>query len=144
MRAPVLLVGSDAAGVRRVRDDFISGGLLNPVQACTDGEDAAAYVLGHGDYAYRDQHPLPAVVVTELRLRVGDGVDLLRAVRSTPATRRTPVIVIGTDADDGAIAALHELGVTAYLSHHVAQRALLDVIRALPVPWSLGRVEAGP
>ncbi len=143
MRPPVLLVGRDPAAVRRVRDDFISGGLLNPVVACADGAEAVAYLLGLGEYACREQHPLPSVVVTDLALASGGGLEVLRTVREHALARSTPVIVVGTDAGEEEITALHDLGVTAYLSHHVAPRALLDVIRALPVPWALGRVEAG-
>lgn len=142
MYAPVLVVGQAADAVRRTRDDFISGGLINPVTSCEDSQDSAAYVLGLGEYARRDVHPLPAVVVTELRLPLGSGLDVLRTVRSHLTLRSTPVIVIGGDPDDQEIAELHRAGATAYLSASVASCALLDVIRGLNMPWSIDRLEA--
>lgn len=142
MRAPVLLVGYDAASVRRTRDDLISGGLTNPVLACEDGHAAVAYVLGHGAYAERDQHPRPVVLVTAQRLPLGSAVDVLRTLRARVEVPRLPVVVTGGDPDDQEITELHRLGAT-YLSGHVAARALLDVIRGMGMPWALERPEPG-
>jgi len=142
MRAPVLLVGYDAAAVRRTRDDFISGGLTNPVLACDDGRAALAYVFGQGQYAERDAHPLPVVLVTAQRLPLGSAADVLRALRTRLGVARPPVVVTGGDPDDLEITELHQLGAT-YLSGHVAARALLDVIRGLGMPWALERAELG-
>lgn len=139
MRAPVLLVGYDAAAVRRTRDDFIGGGLTNPVLACEDAHEAAAYVLGRAPYG-RDDHPMPVVVVTSLRLPLGSAGEVLRTIRAHLGLRRLPVVVTGGDPEDDEIAELHRLGAT-YLSSHVAARALLDVIRGLGMPWALERPE---
>ncbi len=140
MRAPVLLVGYDAAAVRRTRDDFISGGLTNPVLACEDGHEAAAYVLGRAPYAERADHPLPVVLVTTLRLPLGSAAEVLRVLRADAGLRLLPVVVTGGDPGDDEIAVLHRHGAT-YLSGHVAARALLDVIRGLNLPWALERAE---
>lgn len=142
MHAPILVVGQSSDGLRRTRDDFISGGLVNPVVACDDAAHAEAYVLGHGEYAQRDIHPLPAVVVTELRLPAGSGTDVLRVVRGHLTLRRTPVVVVGGEPDSAEIAEVHRLGATAYLSQPVATQALLEVIRGLGMPWSITRLEA--
>ncbi len=140
-RAAVLLVGKGPAAVRRTRDELLSGGLTNPVVACADGDEASTYLLGLGSHSRGDLHPLPAVVVTELRLRLGSGLEVLRTVRDHCALSRTPVIVVGGDPGDDELAELHRRGADAYLSRHVADHALLDVIRGLHLPWSIDRVE---
>ncbi len=140
MSAPVLVVGYDAAAIRRTRDDFISGGLTNPVLACDDGQEATAYVLGRAPYGERADHPLPVVVVTALRLPLGSAAEVLGVLRSDGGLRRLPVVVTGGDPGDDEIAELHRHGAT-YLSGHVAARALLDVIRGLGTPWALERGE---
>lgn len=140
MRAPVLLVGHDADSQRRARDAFLSGGLGNPVVACADGDEARDYVLGHGAFVCRSEHPLPVVVVTRLRLERGSGMEVLRTLRGHADLCRTPVVVVGGDPSDEEIVELHAGGVAAYLSPQVAEHALLDVIRGLPLPWTVDRV----
>ncbi len=142
MHAPVLLVGYDATAARRTRDDFISGGLTNPVLTCEDGFEATSYLLGAGDLAQREPAPLPVVVVMSMRLPLGTAADVLRTMRSHLGLRQVAVLVTGGDPDEGDIAELHRLGAT-YLSSHVAPRALLDVIRGLGMPWALERAELG-
>ncbi len=140
MPPPLLVVGLDADVVSRMQDDFICGGLLNPVVACRDARDATTYLLGAGADGQHDVPAPPAVVVTGLRLRRGSGLEVLRTVRSRPALRRTPVLVVGGDPDDLEIAEVHRQGATAYLSAAVADGALLEVIRGLGMPWSVDRV----
>ncbi|WP_139977512.1 response regulator [Nocardioides litoris] len=146
MHPPVLVVGHDADRLAATRDALVRGHLSNPVVACRDADDARDYVLGRGAYADRDRHPLPAVVVTDLRLASGSGIDVLRAVRGHLRMRRTPVVVVADTAagvDDEEIREVHHLGAAAFLAEHVAPDVLLGVIRETGVPWSVGRVELG-
>jgi CheY-like chemotaxis protein len=143
MHPSVLVVGHDDDRLQATRDALAWGRLTNPVVACRDADDARDYVLGRGGYADRDQHPLPAIVVTDLHLSQGSGLDVLRLVRSHLQLRRTPVVVIADDATDDEIAAAQHAGAAAFLAQHVAPDVLLGVIRDSGMPWAVGRVEMG-
>lgn len=146
MYPTVLVVGHDADRLQATRDALALGRLTNPVVACDDAVAARDYVLGRGAYADREAHPLPAVVVTDLRLPRGSGLDVLRAVRSHLTLRRTPVVVVAdVDAgvDEREIAEVQHLGAAAFLARDVAADVLVGVIRDTGVPWSVGRVELG-
>ncbi len=142
MPPPLLVVGLDADVVSRMQDDFVDGGLLNPVVVCADADALAAYLRGLDQDGSTGTEAAPAVVVTGLRLRHGSGLEVLRTVRGHAGLRRTPVLVVGGDADDLEISEVHRLGASAYLSAAVAEGALLDVIRGLGLPWSIDRVGA--
>ncbi len=62
-------------------------------------------------------------------------------MRSDPELKDTPVVVMSGSIEDKDIAAVHELGASAYLVKPVAFEALLDVIRRLGMPWALQRPE---
>lgn len=143
MHPSVLVIGHDDDRLQATRDALALGRLTNPVVACRDAVDARDYVLGRSPYSNRAAHPLPAVVVTDLRLARGSGLDVLRVVRSHLSLRRTPVVVIADDALDHEIAEVQHLGAAAFLSQHVAADVLLGVIRDTNVPWSVGRAELG-
>ncbi|WP_148611682.1 response regulator [Nocardioides rubriscoriae] len=143
MQPSVLVIGHDADRLQATCDALALGRLTNPVVACRDASDARDYVLGRPPYDDRDQHPLPAVVVTDLHLGEGSGLDVLRLVRSHLSLRRTPVIVVADEAEDHEITEVQHLGAAAFLAQHLAADVLLGVIRDTGVPWSVGRVEAG-
>lgn len=45
----------------------------------------------------------PAAVILDLRLRGGDGLELLAALRRQPATAAVPVIIFSSSADQPAV-----------------------------------------
>ena len=143
MHPSVLVVGHDPDRLQATRDGLALGRLTNPVMACADAVETRDYVLGRPPYDDREAHPLPAVVVTDLRLERGSGLDVLRVVRSHLALRRTPVIVVADEATDEEIREVQHLGAAAFLAQHVAADVLLGVIRDTGVPWAVGRVEVG-
>jgi DNA-binding response OmpR family regulator len=49
-------------------------------------------------------HTPPAAVILDLRLRGGDGLDLLAALRRLPALARVPVVIFSSSADQPAVA----------------------------------------
>ena len=136
--SPVTVIGHDDLCVQATRDALTSGNLLNPVRACDDVTDFEDYVLGTAPYLPREEHPLPAVVLTELHLPSGTAMDVLRMVRGNLALRGTPVVVVSTGATDSEIAEITALGATAYLDRGVATEVLVGVLRDSGMPWSLG------
>ncbi len=135
--APVLVVGHDADSLEATRDALAFGRLMNPVTGCDDIADLRAYVEGRAPHTPREAHPLPAVVVTELRLPTGDASDVLRLVRGHLALRRVPVVVVADGATAAEIADITALGATAFLDRSVAADVLLSVLRDADLPWSL-------
>ena len=140
MYPSVLVVGQSDARLADTRNALASGGLTNPVVSCRDAVDAAAYMLGQPPFSDSGAHPHPAVVVTDLRLQRGSGLDVLRVLRSHLTLRGTPAVVLADDAAEDEIASAQELGAAAFLSSAMACDVLLGVIRDTGVPWSVGRI----
>lgn len=126
--APVLVIGHDDICLEATRDALAFGRLVNPVLACADLSDLENYL---------SQHPLPAVVVTEMRLATGSASDVLRLVRSNLALRRTPVVVVSDGATAEEITDVTALGATAYLDRGVAADVLVGVLRDVDLPWAI-------
>lgn len=135
---PVLVITHDEGHAALVRETLAGSGLANPVMVLSGVVAAAAYVAGRGRFRDRDRHPLPAVVVTDLRLGGSSAAEVLSGLLSARGGRRDlPVLVVGDDATDAEIDQVHELGAAAYLARPVLGRALVDVIRGLGMRWSL-------
>jgi CheY-like chemotaxis protein len=139
---PVLVVDTDTAHTELVRQSLAAARLLNPVLDCHDADVALSYLRGLGVYADRDTHPVPSVVIASFDLPDQGGQRVLRGVRESLLLRGTPVIAIGSAADEDGIHEAHRLGATAYLARPLASSVILDVISGLGMPWSLTGLQA--
>ena len=134
---PILLAEDDASHVLLVRRFLSKGGLVNPVHAVDNGAEAIAYLRGAAPYTDREQYPRPVAVITDLQLRAGSGLDILRAIEDDDDLRGTPVVVMSGSTDSAHIDEVHRLGGVAYLVKPIAFTAMLDVVRQLGLPWAL-------
>src|ERR1039458_6465256 len=74
-------------------------GVPNPVQGVKDGPEAIRYLRGEGPYANRVAHPLPELVLLDLRLPGMHGFEVLQWIRRQPRlTGLTVVVVTGMEA----------------------------------------------
>src|SRR5512133_1166228 len=72
---------------------FAKAGLRGALQTVNDGRAAIQYLSGMNEYADRERHPLPAVVLLDLNLPEVHGFDVLRWIRSQPGHSHLPVVV---------------------------------------------------
>jgi hypothetical protein len=59
----LLLVEDDPNDVVLMERAFRKARLANPLQVVADGEQAIAYLSGSGEYADRERHPLPVLIL---------------------------------------------------------------------------------
>ena len=63
----ILLVEDDANDVLLIQRAFQRTHVANPVEVVRDGEEALAYLSGQGSFADRDRHPLPVLMLMDLK-----------------------------------------------------------------------------
>ncbi len=64
------------------------------------GQEAVAYLEGTGPYLDRILHPLPEVMVLDLRMPVMDGFEVLAWCQTSPVFRSLPVVVLSGSMDE--------------------------------------------
>ena len=84
-----------------------------------DGEEALAYLQGEGQYADRQAHPFPDLVLLDISLPGMDGLDVLTWIRQQPAFGALKVFV-WTDSGDPA---MHERVLKAGANRFVPKSA---------------------
>ncbi len=89
--------------------------LANKVVHVQDGAEALDFLFGSGAYAHRNLSQHPKVVLLDLKMPKVDGLEVLRAIRSSERTRNIPVVVLTSSCQQRDILESYQLGVNSYV-----------------------------
>ncbi len=124
----VLLVEDDPGDVLMTREAFQDYKVANNLTVLTNGEDAIAYLRKQGQYA---DATTPDLVLLDLNLPRRDGREVLRDVKSDPALRRIPVVVLTTSDAEEDVLATYDLHANAYVRKPVDFEQFVAAVRAI-------------
>ena len=131
----ILAVEDEDDDVALLKRAFSKVGIVNPVTFLSDGESAVEYLKGEGKFGDRAAHPLPALILLDLKLPRKSGLDVLAWIREQPGVRRIPVVVLTSSRQSRDLERAYDLGVNSYLVKPVAFDDLLQMIDALKLYW---------
>lgn len=131
----ILLVEDDPNDVLLIQRAFRKARLVNPLQVVRDGEEAIAYLGGEGAYADREQYPLPALVLLDLKLPRRSGFEVLQWIRQHAGLKRVPVVVLTSSRNGPDVNLAYELGANSYLVKPVGFEGLVDLLKAVHLYW---------
>jgi CheY-like chemotaxis protein len=132
---PILLIEDDPNDQVLIRRAFTKAKLMNPLHMVDDGDAAVDYLAGDGQYADRQLHPLPTLILLDLKLPRRSGLEVLEWLRAQPSCRRTPVVVLTSSEDSADIARAYDLGANSYLVKPVDFDGLLELLRTVGLYW---------
>lgn len=114
--APQLILAADDEESDRLILNlaFEAAGLDNPLLIVRDGREAVDYLAGLPPYTNRMAHPLPALLLLDLKMPRMDGLDVLAWLRSRPDFKHLPVVVFSTSSRDKDIERARQLGARDY------------------------------
>lgn len=108
--------------------------IANEIYAVEDGEQLMDFLHQRGDHAGYDG-PRPGLVLLDLNMPRMDGREALRKIKSDPALRRIPVVVLTTSKAEQDIIESYDLGVNAFVSKPVTFDGLVDALQGLGNFW---------
>jgi CheY-like chemotaxis protein len=139
----VLLVEDDLNDIFLVKRAFKMAELETPLQVVTDGEEATHYLSGHGKYADRSAHPLPKLIVMDIKMPRMSGFEVLEWIKHNPTFRRLPVIIVSSSDRPQDIDRAYELGANAYMVKPVNFRAVERLFGSITHYWGLECAKPG-
>jgi CheY-like chemotaxis protein len=135
----VLLVEDDLNDIFLVKRAFKIAQIPTPLQVVTDGFEAIAYLKGEGKYADRDAHPLPHLIVMDIKMPRKSGFEVLEWVKGNPKKplRRIPIVIVSSSDNPEDINRAYELGANAYMVKPVNFRAVEHLFSSITHYWGL-------
>ena len=111
-RIEILLVESNPTDTLLTIEAFKAAGLTSGLRSVTDGEDALMYVHRQGRYA---NVQIPDVVFLDLSQPRMSGLEVLKAIKSTPELMHIPIVVAAGSDDPDFVRAVYALNGNCFI-----------------------------
>lgn len=110
--------------------------LANNVIVVKDGVEAMEFLRREGKYSKR--YPgNPAVVLMDIKMPRMDGIEVLQTIRSDPALKLLPVVMLTSSREEQDLVRSYELGVNAYVVKPVDFQNFIEAVKQVGVFWAI-------
>ncbi len=113
--ALILLIEDREDDIIIIRKAFERIGLKNSISIARNGEEAIQYLDGKGPYADRYKHPLPHLILLDLKMPRVDGFGVLSWVRSQKHLGGIVVVVLTISDQIRDVNEAYRLGANSFL-----------------------------
>jgi CheY-like chemotaxis protein len=111
-------------------------GFLTNVHVSEDGEGAIAYLAGSGEYADRAKFPFPCMLITDLKMPLCDGFELLDHIQKNPDSSVFPRIVLSASREQKDVIRAFHLGAHCYFCKPGAFEELVSLMTLMREFWT--------
>lgn len=135
MPITILMADDDPDDRQLTKEALEEGRLINDIRFVENGEELMDYLRRQGKYAPPAEAPRPGLILLDLNMPRKDGRTVLQEVKSDPALRTIPVVVLTTSKADEDVYKSYDLGVNSYIVKPVTFEALVDILQTLEKYW---------
>ena len=132
----ILLAEDNPSDAEMTLDALREAKLANPVVHVEDGVETLHYLRSTGPYASRAPGA-PAVVLLDIKMPLMDGLEVLTQMRSDPALKRVPVVVLSSSREESDLIRSWDLGVNAYVVKPVDVKQFFEAVQTLGTFWAV-------
>ncbi len=131
----ILLVEDNPADVTLTLRALKKANIANELVVARDGAEALDYLAGVGQYSGRDTQEMPVVVLLDLKLPKIDGIEVLKTIRSNPATKALPVVVLTSSKEESDVKACYAFNCNSYVRKPVDFTQFAESVKQLGLYW---------
>jgi CheY-like chemotaxis protein len=101
------------------------------IRRVRDGAEAIEYLCGENHFADREAHPLPNLLVLDLKMPLRNGFDVLVWLREHSELETLPVVVLSSSEEPTDVEKAYELGASGYLVKPSSYLSYSEIVRTL-------------
>ena len=132
----ILLVEDNPDDVELTLHALKRNNIVNPVEVVRDGQEALDYIFYTGKHS-NSKHPLPGVILLDLKLPKVDGIDVLRRIKGDSKRKLIPVVVLTSSKEEKDVVESYNLGVNSYIRKPVDFDQFVDTVKHIGYYWLL-------
>lgn len=133
----ILLVEDNPDDEELTKIAFQNSHLTNEIVVMRDGVEALDFLFCEGQYAGRDPHHLPEIILLDLKLPKLGGLEVLSRLRSHPRTALLPVTVLTSSSEDEDVVSSYRMGANSYVRKPVEFSLFTEAVKQLGLYWLL-------
>jgi CheY-like chemotaxis protein len=131
-RIEILLVEDNECDIELTRHFFQTAKVHNHLHVVPNGEEALDFIFHRGLYS---DSSTPDIVLMDVNLPKKSGFDILRVIRSTPATSKMPVLLL-SGADPTAHAHhIPDMGTFSFIAKPLTFFSFFMALQSLEEFW---------
>jgi CheY-like chemotaxis protein len=131
----ILLVEDNPADIKITQRALKESGTPVDLLVVRDGQEAVDYLLRQGSHADADGWRSPDLILLDLNLPGMTGREVLERVRTTPALRTVPVIVLTTSRRQEDVHDMYAAGANTYIEKPQDFGRFVEVLRTIERYW---------
>ena len=131
----VLLVEDDANDRIFVERAFKKAGIPVDFRSVNCGEEAVSYLSAKAPFADRADHPLPALVLMDLKLTGMSGFETMEWARKRNESKSLPIAVLTSSRETADVARAYESGATTYFVKPADSDDLHSLVKTVAQYW---------
>ena len=139
-----ILAAEDEASDRMILElGFQRAKVPHPLVIVRDGQEAVDYLRGKDRYADRLAHPLPGLIVLDLKMPRMNGFDVLVWLAKHPEFNQIPVVMLSSSGDELDMKKARQLGAREYFVKPHRLDELIKIAHQMQARWLSGATNPG-
>ena len=133
---PLVLIAEDDAEDRELITDALQ--TARPavsLQFVLDGQELMDYLQRGSDFSSHTRSHHPVIILLDLKMPRKDGHEALAELKSDPALRAIPVIVLTTSRDEHDVRTSYDLGASSFITKPTTNTELVEAMDSLSEYW---------
>lgn len=131
----ILIAEDEADDVTLLQRAFSKADTQAPVRFVRDGQEAIDYLQGVPPFEDRDAHPLPTMLVIDLKMPRMDGFEVLEWLRRHTELARPFIVVLTSSEQPGDVHRAYSLGADSYHVKPVEPDELVHMVGRIQEYW---------
>jgi CheY-like chemotaxis protein len=139
----ILVAEDDPTDAYFFQRAFNRAGIPVTLHFVRDGQEVIDYLQGAGQFADRTAHPLPQLILLDLKMPRVDGFEVLEWVRKQPSLNGLQLVIFSSSGEPRDINQAYGLGATWYLVKPHSMEELTALVGRFKKFWLEGANDHG-